>query len=119
MVADNAPTQIAPTPDRTAEPLDMACTAWAQPHAIPISHKFAFNIPLPETRLSLDGRRSIDEARLGEERRQALGKLPPQRRERRPVSPPQRRGRRLRQVRPGRRGEPSAVVLGKPRFASP
>ena len=46
MVADIAPTQSAPTPDRTAAPFDMACRAWAQPHAIAISQKFAFNIPL-------------------------------------------------------------------------
>jgi hypothetical protein len=46
MVADIAPTQSAPTPDRTADPLDMACKAWNKPHAIAISQKFAFNIPL-------------------------------------------------------------------------
>src|SRR5277367_811141 len=45
-VADIAPTQSAPMPDRTAEPLDMACSAWKQPQAIAISQKFAFKIPL-------------------------------------------------------------------------
>src|ERR1700733_7092475 len=119
MVADSAPTQIAPMPDRTAEPLDMACRAWAQPHAIAISQKFAFNILLLDSRLSLDGQRPIDKARLGEECRQPPGELPSQRCERRPVSPPQRRGRPARQIRPGRGPEPRAITLGEPGFASP
>jgi hypothetical protein len=45
-VLDIVPTEMAPISDRTAEPSDMACSAWKQPHAIAISQKFAFNIPL-------------------------------------------------------------------------
>src|ERR1700679_4361342 len=96
MMADPAPTQSAPTPDRTADPLDMACRAWKQPQAIAISQKFAFKIPLQIEGLSLDGQRPIDKARLSEERRQALGEIPSQRRERRSGPPPLRRGGRTR-----------------------
>ena len=67
----------------------------------------------------MDGQRPIDKARLSEERRQSLGELPSHARERRPGPPPLRRGGRLRQVRPGRRGEPGAIVLSEPRFAPP
>src|SRR5580692_265769 len=119
MVADIAPTQSAPTPDRTADPLDMACRAWKQPHAIAISQKFAFKIPLPDSKLSSDGQRPIDKMRRCEERRQSLGEIPSQSRERRPGPPPRRRSGRLRQVRPGRRGEPGAIVFGEPGFAPP
>src|ERR1700678_4592114 len=119
MMADPAPTQSAPTPDRTAEPLDMACRAWKQPQAIAISQKFAFKIPLQIEGLSLDGQRPIDKARLSEERRQALGEIPSQRRKRRPDPPPLRHGGRLRQSRPGRRGETGAVGLGHTKLPPP
>lgn len=92
MVADIAPTQSAPTPDRTADPLDMACKAWKQPHAIAISQKFAFKIPLQILRLSSDGQRPIDKARIGEESRQSAGEVASHTRKRRPSPPPLRRG---------------------------
>src|ERR1700733_9331692 len=119
MVADIAPTQSAPTPDRTADPLDMAWKAWKQPHAIAISQKFAFKISLQISRLSLDGQRPIDKARIGEESRQALCELPSQRREGRPGSSPMRRGGRLRQVGPWRRGEPGGIIVSEPRLPPP
>src|SRR6202042_5170 len=119
MLADIAPTHIAWTPDRIAEPLDMACRTWKHPHAIAISQKFTFKSLLRDSRFRPDGQRPIDKAPVSEERRQALCELPSQRREWRPGSPPWRRGGGLRQVRPGRRGEPGAIGLSEPRFAAP
>src|ERR1700733_844613 len=101
MVADIAPTQIAWTPDRIAEPLDMACRTWKHPHAIPISQKFTFKSLRPDSKLGPDGQRPIDEARLSEERQQSPGKLPSYRGKRRPGPSPWRHGQRLRQIRPG------------------
>ena len=43
-MVDIAPTQIAPIPERTAEPLVIACRTWKAPHAIASSQKFAFKI---------------------------------------------------------------------------
>jgi hypothetical protein len=57
MLADIAPTQIAWTPDRIADPLDMACRTWKHPHAIAISQKFTFKSLLPDSKLRPDGQR--------------------------------------------------------------
>src|SRR6185437_1228612 len=75
---DIAPTQTTSMPDLTADPLVIACRTWTSPHAIATIQKVIFklfNSPGSNVRMSKLGRkrqRPIDEARLAEERRQAI-----------------------------------------------
>src|SRR5580700_10265391 len=110
-VADIAPTQIAPMPDLAAAPLVMACRTWKKPHAIAMSQNCTlktlsqFNVRNAaaagrscwrrEPMSAPEVQRPVDELRLSEERRQALGEVPTQAGERRPGPLPWRRGRRL------------------------
>src|SRR5579863_2822677 len=70
---DIAPTQTASMPDLTAEPLVIACRAWKNPQAIATIQNVVFKLSGSQfSKLGRKRQSPVDEARLAEERRQAI-----------------------------------------------